>query len=143
GRVRSHGDERVLERYARAQVRVDVAGGHARHAEALGQLRELTIATAIAAAERPLELDPHALRAKRAQQAAAHGGGLRVTLALDPPRHRALARAARQADEPVRVALDVVQPHGRRLRVGRPIAGALVRAGDQPAEVAVAGAVLA
>jgi hypothetical protein len=93
--------------------------------------------------ERPLQLHAEPLRPERAQQAPRHRGGRGVLVALDPRGHGAVARAARQTDEPVRVALEVLEPRARRERVRRPVARALVRLRDQPAEVRVAGPVLA
>ena len=59
---------------------------------------------------------------KAAQQAPGHGRGLGVLAALDPRGHRAVARAAGQADEPLGVALDVRQRHAR-LGVERVLGG--------------------
>jgi len=122
---------------------VNVAGGHARHADSLGELSEQAVAAAVVAAERPLQLDPEAVWAEGAQQAPRRGGGLRVLVALDPGRHGAIARAARQAHQSLGVALEVIQRRARRDRVRRAVARALVSERDQPAEVPVAGAVLA
>jgi hypothetical protein len=143
-----NGDERVLERHARALVRVDVAGRHARHAEPLGELRQEAVAAAVAACERALELDAQAVAPERGEQAAAERCGAGVVAALDARGERARARAARQADEAGGVALDLGERDARR---EQPVAGlpalprarALVRAGEDAAEVAPAALVLA
>jgi len=76
-------------------MRVDVAGGHGRDAEAAGELLEAAVARAVVAVEGALELDAQVLGAEDLQQ---------------PPQPRlvvdALARAATQADEPGGVLLE-------------------------------------
>ena len=124
-RVVAQGDERVLQRRARARVRVDVARRHRRHPEPLGQPGQPAVARAVVALERPLQLDAQVLAPEGGQQ---------------PPQRRlvvhAVARAAAQADEPGGVLLERLQRHGRRrLAV---IARVGVRAREDVAEVAPA-----
>jgi hypothetical protein len=57
--------EHVLEWCALARVNVDVASGHTRNTESLGELSEVAVATAVVAGERALELDPETVRAER------------------------------------------------------------------------------
>ena len=64
--VVAQGDEGVLQRRPRARVRVDVARGHGRHAEAAGQLGEAAVARAVVAVEGALELDPQVVGAEDA-----------------------------------------------------------------------------
>ena len=158
-----HRHHRVLERHALVGVHVDVPGGHARHPEPLGQLGEEAVAVPVVAGEGALELDPEALRAEGPQQPARDGGRAGMVACLDPAGHRAVAGAARQADEPLGVLLDLLErdvrlpvervlagpPAGAHAgcRLGPALAcpapGAPVGAGDQPAEVRVARARLA
>ena len=127
--VVAQGDEGVLQRRPRAGVRVDVARGHGRHAEALRQLGEAAVAGAVVAMEGALELDPQVVGAEDPQQ---------------PPQARlvvdALARAAAQADEPGGVLLEH-RERDPRGRLGL-VAVVHVRRRDDPAEVAPAGRVL-
>ena len=81
-----HRHHRVLQRDPLARVRVDVAGGHARHPEPLGQLREQPVAAPVVAPEGPLELDPEAVGPEGAQQAPRDRGRARMVAA---PRSRA------------------------------------------------------
>ncbi len=141
-RPEPHREEGVLERRPRAVVHVDVAGGDARHPEPLGELGEQAVATTVAACERPLKLDPEAIRPERAQETARDRRGGRVLRALDARGHGAASRAAREADEAIGVALDLLEAHPRRLGSGR-LARALVGLRDQAAEVAVPRPVLA
>ena len=128
-----------------ARVRVDVARGHARHPEALGQRREAAVQRAVVAVEGALELDPERVAPEGAQQ----------------PAHRRLVahaarRAAAQADEPLGVGLHVGQRDPRLLRdprrardarappgprLGRVDPRLRVRAREQPAEVRPAAGV--
>ena len=96
--VQAHGDQRVLQRRAGARVRVHVAGRHARHPEPLGHPLEPPVARPVVAQERPLELDPQAIRPERVEQA--------------PKRElvvHAAQRAPAQADQPLGVLEDVGQ----------------------------------
>jgi hypothetical protein len=108
----------------------------------------VAVAAAVALRERALQLDPEPLGAERAQQPPPHRRGAGVVAALDASPHRALARAAGQAHEPLGVALHVLESDGRLrggLRRARraPLARAAVRLRDQQAQVAVAGRALA
>ena len=76
----------------------------------------------VVAGERALELDPKALRAEGPQQPARDGGRAGMVARLDPAGHRAVARAARQADEPLGVLLDLLE-RDVRLPVERVLAG--------------------
>jgi hypothetical protein len=127
--VAAQGDECVLQRRPRARVRVDVAGGHRRQAQPLGQLGEPAVARAVVAVERALELDAQSVGAEDPPQP------LEARLVVD-----ALARAAAQADEPGGVLLERRERHdGRRLAL---VAVVHVRGRDDPAEVAPARRVL-
>ena len=64
----AQGHEGVLQRRPPARVRVDVAGGDGRHAQAAGQLGQRPVARAVVAQERPLELDPQAIGAECVEQ---------------------------------------------------------------------------
>ena len=161
--AQAHGDHRVLERGALARVGVHVAGGHAGHAEALGQLAEQPVAAPVALPVGPLQLDAKAIGPEDAQQPPGHRGRARMVARLHARGHRAVAGAARQADEPGRAALDLGQRHARLLverilprppavdhlrrgvrpALARPAPRVPVRGGDQPAEVGVALARLA
>ena len=97
--VQPHRDQRVLERRARAGVRVHVAGCHARHPEALGDPLEPPVARPIIAQERPLELDPQAIWSERVEQAperelVVSRPAARTRSGIPAPRH---ARARRPA----------------------------------------------
>ena len=74
-RAQANRHHRVLERHPLERVHVDVAGGHARHPEPLGQLAEQAVAAAVVAGEGPLELDAEALRPEGPQQPASDRGG--------------------------------------------------------------------
>jgi hypothetical protein len=125
-RVLADRDERVLQSRALARVRVDVAGGDGRDVQPLGERGEAAVEHAVVALERPLQLDAERVAAERAQQ----------------PAHRrlvahAVARAAAEADEALRVLLDVGQRHARRVD-DRPALGRArvrVRLREQAAEV--------
>ncbi len=95
-RVLAQRDERVLQRRARVRVGVHIAGRDARDAEPPGQGHQPAVQRAVATEVRALELDPEGLRPEGRQE----------------PSHRrlvthALARASREADEPLRVRLQV------------------------------------
>ena len=142
GGAAAHGNEGVLEERALAGMGVHVAGGYARHPERGGELHQIAVAPAVVAGERPLELDAQALGPERPAEPPAERGGLGVLPALDAAGQHALACAAGEAYEPFGAALDLGErdPWGQRAGTHpRP----LVRAGDQPAEVAIAGGVLA
>ena len=143
GGAGADGHEGVLERDAIASVGVDIARGHAGNPQPLGELREVAVATAVAAGERALELDPEAIRPERAQKAPSDERRLGVELPVDPAPDRPVPRAAGQAHEAGRVALDLLERDARGRRLGRPLARPLVSLRDQPAEVPVARSVLA
>ena len=131
--VVADGHERVLERRARARVRVDVAGGHAGHAQPGGQAGQCPIARAVVAVEGALQLDQEAVAAERSEQ------GARRRLVVHPA-----GGAARQADEPLGV---LEHRRERDLRVGgrrtRPtLARMRVRARDQATQVGPAAGAL-
>ena len=92
-RVVAQRHERVLQRGARARVRVDVAGRHARDPQPRRHRGQPAVERAVVALERALELHPQAVGAEGGQQ---------------PPHRRlvahALARAAAQADQALRRA---------------------------------------
>ena len=136
-------DHRVLQRHPPARVRVDIARGHTRHSEPLRQLGEQTIAPTVVPRERPLQLHPEAIRAERTQEAPADSGRGRVLAPLHARGESTVARAAGQAHQPLRIALDVLERHHRRSGLCRPHTRALVRTRDQPAEVSIAVACLA
>ena len=107
-RAQPHRDHRVLERDPLARVHVHVAGGDAGHSEPLGQLGEQPVAAAVVAPEGALELDAEAVGAEdRAAAGAPTAAASACSPRLDARGHRAVARAAGQADEPLGVALDV------------------------------------
>ena len=90
--------ERVLQRRARARVRVDVAGGHARHPEPPRERRQRAVARAVVARERALQLDAQAVARRRRRAAGAASArrarrGRRSRSGRRAPR-RARARAA-------------------------------------------------
>ena len=128
-RVVAQRHERVLQRGARARVRVDVPRRHAREPEPRGERGQPAVERAVVALERALEL--------HAQPVAPEGG-------QQPPHRRlvahALPRAAAQAHEPGGVLLDRLQRHRRRRLV--PLPRVRVRAREDPAEVAPALRVL-
>ena len=163
GRAHAHRDHRVLQRGALTRVHVDVAGGHAGHAEALGQLGQQPVAAAVVAPEGALELHAKAIGTEDAQQPPGRRRGAGVVPGLHARGHRAVAGAARQAHQPLRAALDVGQRDARLLvdrvlartaavddlgggvrpALARPAPGMPMRGGDQPAQVGVALAGLA
>ena len=106
-RQQAHRHERVLETRAVRMVGVHVARRNAGHAQPLGELREHAVARAVAAPERALELDAEALAPERGEQPipVAHG--------------RAVARAAGQAQKPVRVLLHLFERGVRRRALAR------------------------
>src|SRR5207244_7241913 len=97
---------------------------------------------AVAAPARPLELDPAALGAQRGHQPPAEALSLVENAGLAPPREQPVAGTAREADEPGRVLLELVQrdPWGGGLARAR--ACVRVRVRHEAAEVAVAVPVL-
>ena len=76
---------------------VHVAGGDGLDAEVLGEIAQGGVAPHVAALVRPLQLDEEAVAAERAGEP---GGGIRVV------HGEAVAGAAGEADEPLRVLLD-------------------------------------
>ena len=93
----SYRDERVLQRAPAAVVHVDVVGGDRAQAEEARALEQAAVAGAVAAPQRPLQLDAQPGPAERLVE---HPAALQRD-ALVGVHERALARAARQADEPV------------------------------------------
>ena len=88
--VVAQGDERVLQRRARARVRVDVAGRDASGRPSRSrQLGQRAVARAVVALERALQLDAQVRRARRRRAAGA----------ASARRARPWSRAAAQADE--------------------------------------------
>jgi hypothetical protein len=134
---------------------VDVPGGHRGHAESPGQLGEQPIAAPVVAPERALDLDAEAIRAEDAGEAAGDRRRIRVTIRLHERGDRAVAGAARQADEAGGVLLELRQGDARLAverilapsalleALARPAAGGPVRGREQAAEVRVALARLA
>src|SRR3954468_19224226 len=109
----------------------------------------MAFASPVAARERALQLDPEAIAPpERGVESPRDRRRIRELAARNPSRDRSLARAPRQAHEPLRMALDVLDAD-LRLRGGlrsarrAPLARAPVRLGEQQAEVVVAGGVLA
>ena len=86
---------------------VDVAGRHAGHPERRREVGEAAVARAVAAPERHLQLDPEAVGPECPEQRPAEPLGAAVVAAGDPARQRPVAGAAGQADEALRVPLDV------------------------------------
>ncbi len=130
-RAQPHGHHRVLKGGAVSGVRMDVSSGDAGHFEPLGQLGQQPVAPAVVAPEGPLELDPEALRPKGAQEPS------RPRSRLDGPvvhqtGHSTVARAARQADDPLRVLLEVGE-RDAGLLVERVLPGPDARARPLPA----------
>ena len=127
-------DERVLEQRAPCCVGMHVAGGDGLDTEVLGEVAEGGVAAHVAALERALQLDEEALAAESAGEP---GGGVRVL------HGEAVAGAAREADETLRVLLEEALGDGRGQRLAiltaRP-AGARMRLGEDPAQVRVAPA---
>ncbi len=100
--VLADGHESVLQPCARGRVGVDVAGGHARHPEAIGQRGQAAVERAVVTMEGTLQLDAERVAPEGAQQ----------------PAHRrlvahALARAAAEADQAFGVVLDVLERDAR------------------------------
>ena len=129
GRQQPHRDERVLQPRAVRVVGVHVARRDAGHAQALGEASEQPVARAVAAPERALELDAKAIAAEGRQQA--------LPVALG----RAVARAAGQAHDALRVLGDLRERRVRRRSLARVGARVRMRRRHEPAEVGVAGAV--
>ena len=96
-------DERVLEQRAPRRMGMDVAGGDGVDAEVCGEILEGGVAPHVAALERPLQLDEEAVAAEGAGET---GGGVRIA------HGEAVAGAAGEADEPLRMLLD--EAPGRR-----------------------------
>ena len=121
----------VLERGPAGMVRVDVAGRDRLDAERLGEVAQREVPARVAALVRALELDEEALAAEGLRQPRR---GVRVA-------HReAVARAAREADEPVRVLHEQrrIERWRQQLRLASERPCVRVRGGEQPAEVRVA-----
>jgi hypothetical protein len=149
GLAQPHRHQRVLEGCALARVRVDVARCNRGHPQPLRQLGEQAVAAEVAAGEGALELHPQAVGAEDPEQllAGGHRSGRRGAVARRRPFHRrckhAVARATGETDQALGMVLHVGERDagGKRLPASTSLSRALVRAGDQPAEVAVAGAV--
>src|SRR5919197_6370215 len=92
---------------------VDVPRSHARHPKALAQLRQELVTAPVVPPVRPLELDPEAVRTKCRKQVARDVCGLWVLPPLDPRSHCPIACAARQADEPLAVPLELAEGEAR------------------------------
>ncbi len=131
-------DQGVLQRRPAAVMGVDVAGGDAGNAEALGEEGEPAVAGAIAAPVGALQLDTEAVAAESGEEAAGEplaGGGVSP---FPGSRHRPLAGAAREADEPLGVLLDLLQRRPRlRPRPRRVLARMCMRQRQQPTQVPV------
>src|SRR5690349_19969993 len=95
-------------------VSVDVAGRHDRDSQLARELRERAIASAVAAPERPLELDPEAFRAEHGPQPPSEALGLVEDAGLYAPCEQPVTREAREADEAVRVLFELVERDARR-----------------------------
>ena len=130
--------KRVLQPRAGGRVGVDVARGHARHPEALGQGGQAAVQRAVVAVEGALELDPERVAPEGAQQPA-HASARRA-------RRGARSRSGRPAPRrgPRRRQRDPRAVRDARARERAPSAPPLggvharvrVRAREQPAEVA-------
>src|SRR4051794_8697329 len=127
--VVAQGDERILQRRARAGVRGDVAGGHRRDAEPPGHPGEHAVARAIVALEGALELHTQVVWPEAGEQPAQR------RLVVD-----AVIGAAAQAHEPAGVLLERLQRDRGRGLARIPIVH--VGARDDPAQVAPAERIL-
>ena len=96
------------------------------------------IARPVVAPERPLQLDPEVVRPEGAQQPPREMPRRRPDPPLPGPRHGAIAGAAREADQPLGVALELVDRERGRQWISHPraTASAAMGLGDQPAEAA-------
>ena len=123
---------------------VCVARRHRGHPKPLRQGGEPAVTRAVVAPERPLQLDPEAVGPEGPQQPPGQLGGAGRVPALPAPRHGAVAGAAGEADQPLGVALELVDGKRRRERLSHRLAlsRAAVGLGDQPAEARPAPRVL-
>ena len=135
-RPEAHRHHRVLEGEARALMGMRVAGRDRRNAEPLRQRDQPAVPRAVMPPERPLQLDPEVVRAEGPQQALGHLGGARRIAALPEAGHGAVAGAAREADQSLGVALELVDLDRGWEGLSHPgaLARSAVRSGDQPAE---------
>jgi hypothetical protein len=140
--AKPHGHERVLQARAARVVHVHVARRDRRHAEPFRERRQRAVARTVAAPERPLELDPETLGAEGGKQALSETLGLVEDPRLDPACEQPVARAAREAYQALGVALELVERDARRERLAGVRTRAVVRERHEPAQVAIAGAVL-
>src|SRR5262245_39847557 len=101
-------------------VGVGVAAGDAGDAEPLRQALEPAVARPVAPPQRPLQLDPEALLPERAEQPSRRRLGPSRVAALPASCHRALAGTAREADEPLGAALELVERQRRRQGLAHP-----------------------
>ena len=137
GGARADRDEGVLEERAPRRVGVHVAGRHRPHAQPVGQLPEQPVPARVAAHVRAHDLDREPVPPEDIAQPPGQRLGLPEPALGDEPGDRAVACAAREAVQAVRVPGHLLE---RRLglsavvRVGR---------GDEPAQVGVAAPVLA
>ena len=139
GHSQPHRHQRVLEADTGAPVRVDVPGGNRRHPQPLRETREPAVAGPVAAPVGPLQLDPEAVAAEALQQSLRQPLRVGRPAPLPAPGDGSLPGTSREADEPGRELSDLLQGDPRL--PGRPLrslAGAGVRLGQQPAEIAVA-----
>ena len=138
-----HRHQRVLERSPLGPVHVDVPSRDARNAKAAGELLQPAVASPVVPPERPLKLDPEAIRPERGQQPLTQRRCPLGLAALPAPRQRPLTRAARQAHEPLTSLLQRFEPQdggeGVAIRGGPSVP---VRLRDEPAEIAIAACIL-
>ena len=121
---------------------MDVAGGDAGHPEPLGEPGEPAVAGAVAPLVGPLQLDPEALAAEGAEQPPAERR--RRAAARRAPRRPARTPSRAQPERQMSPSACCFSSLERHPRLARPalgvVAGVGVGGGEQPAEVAVAGA---
>ena len=144
GRSQPNRHHRVLQGEARALMGVGVAGRDRRDAEPLGQRDQPAIAGAVMSPERPLQLDPEMAGTEGSQQSPREVSGAGRIAAFPAAGHGAVTGAAGEADQPLGVALELVDLDRRREGLAHP--GALTSSamglGDQPAEAGPATRVL-
>src|SRR3954470_16893227 len=92
---------------------MDVAGGDAGDVEALGEQRQPAVAGAVAAPVGPLQLDPEALAAEAGEQAPREPLPRCGAAAFEGSGNGAVPSAPREADQPLRVFLHLLERRPR------------------------------